>query len=325
MSLSEFDIIQRYFRPLGGRRTETRVGIGDDAAVLVPPAGQELVLAMDTLVAGVHFPDDAPAAAVGHKSLAVNLSDLAAMGAEPLGALLSLTLPAFDDHWLAGFAEGFGALAGQHGVDLLGGDTTRGPLAVTVQVIGTVPAGEALRRNGARAGDLVVVSGSLGDAALGLERWRAGVPASDALVRRLHYPEPQLVLGALLRGRAHACIDISDGLVADLGHILEASGVGARLDADAVPLSDAFRAACPAAQQRAYSLAWGDDYQLCACLPAGQLEPSRVEAGRAGIRLTVVGSVHAGSGVLVADRGGQPVVLAAPGYQHFAGGTGDAV
>ncbi|MBA1145998.1 thiamine-phosphate kinase [Ectothiorhodospiraceae bacterium WFHF3C12] len=320
--MSEFEIIERYFRPLTGRRAETRLGIGDDAALLAPPPGQLLALAVDTLVAGIHFPDDAPAESVGHKPLAVNLSDLAAMGAAPLGALLSLTLPRFEAEWLEGFARGFAALASRYRVDLLGGDTTRGPLSVTVQAIGCVPDGEALRRGGARPGDLVVVSGSLGDAALGLSRWRQGLAAADPLVGRLHYPEPRLGLGRLLRGHASACIDISDGLVADLGHILEASGVAARIDADAVPLSADFAAACEEDRRREYSLAWGDDYELCACLPPEALAPIRSAAEAEGVPITAVGEIRAGAGLEVVDGQGRPVTLAAGGYRHFRGGAG---
>lgn len=317
MSQTEFDIIERYFRPLGRGRPETCLGVGDDAALLRLPAGQNTALAMDTLVAGVHFPEDAPADAVGHKALAVNLSDLAAMGATPVAALLSLTLPEFDADWLAGFADGFGALAGRYGVDLIGGDTTRGPLSVTVQVVGSVAPADVLRRAGARPGDAVMVSGSLGDAALGLDRWRAGAGADDPVVRRLHYPEPRLPLAAVLRGRAHACIDISDGLVADLGHVLAASGVGARVMADAVPLSPAFDASCPPQHRFDYALSWGDDYELCACVASAEAGSMVEAAAAAGVPMTVVGEITREPGLVLLDQDGRPLETRAGGYRHF--------
>lgn len=317
MSQTEFDIIERYFRPLGRGRPETHLGVGDDAALLRLPAGQDTALAMDTLVAGVHFPEDAPADAVGHKALAVNLSDLAAMGATPVAALLSLTLPDFDARWLAGFADGFGALAGRYGVDLIGGDTTRGPLSVTVQVVGSVAPADALRRAGARPGDTVMVSGSLGDAALGLDRWRAGVGADDPVVRRLHYPEPRLPLATVLRGRAHACIDISDGLIADLGHVLAASGVGARIVAENIPLSPAFYASCPPQYRLEYALSWGDDYELCACVASAEAGSVAEAAAAAGVPMTVIGEVTREPGLALLDQDGRPLDIRTGGYRHF--------
>lgn len=317
MTQTEFDIIERYFRPLGRGRPETRLGGGDDAALLRLPPGRDTVLAMDTLVAGVHFPENAPADAIGHKALAVNLSDLAAMGAEPVAALLSLTMPAHDPAWLNGFVRGFGALAARYDVDLIGGDTTRGPLSVTVQAVGAVAPDDVLRRSGARVGDVVVVSGTLGDAALGLDRWSSGAPATDPLVRRLHFPEPRVPLGILLRQRAHACIDISDGLLADLGHVLAASGVGGRVDADAVPVSGAFAEACPPSHRRDYSLSWGDDYELCACVPADGAGPLSEAAAAAGIALTVVGEITGGRALTLEDAAGRPLESAGHGYSHF--------
>lgn len=317
MSETEFDIIERYFLPLGRGRSETRLGVGDDAALLRPSAGRDLALAMDTLIAGVHFPDDAPPDAVGHKALAVNLSDLAAMGAEPMAAMLSVTLPAFEADWLDGFVRGFGALAERYDVDLIGGDTTQGPLSVTVQVVGAVAPADTLRRSGARDGDVVMVSGSLGDAALGLDRWWVGVTASDPLVRRLHYPEPQLPLSALLRRRASACIDISDGLLADLGHVLAASGVGARINADAVPVSEPFADLCPPSRWRDYTLSWGDDYELCACIPEAEAPGVAEAAEAAGIRMTVVGEINPGHGLTLVDESGRYLETRAVGYRHF--------
>jgi len=323
MSLSEFDIIERYFRGLGVLREELILGVGDDAALLRPSPGRVLALTMDTLVAGGHFPEDAPADSVGHKALAVNLSDLAAMGAEPLGVLLSLTMPAFDGAWLAGFCEGFGALAARHDVALMGGDTTRGPLSVTVQATGALAPGEALRRNGAQPGDVVLVSGTLGDAAVGLWLWqrkgRGTDPQTAWLRNRLNRPEPRISLGRLLAGRAHAAIDISDGLLADLGHVLEASGVGARIDADAVPVSAALRAVCPAGDARRYALAWGDDYELCASVDPAEADRLCRQAAELGVALTPVGRIVAGSGIELVDGAGRKLAAPGSGYRHFDG------
>ncbi|MGD8630613.1 MAG: thiamine-phosphate kinase, partial [Gammaproteobacteria bacterium] len=240
MSETEFDIIGRYFRRQPVKRKDVLTGIGDDAAVLHLPVDRELLLCIDTLVAGVHFPAGTPAAAIGHKALAVNLSDLAAMGAEAAWATLALTLPEPDPVWLEAFSGGFFALAGRHRVQLVGGDTTRGPLTVTVQAHGFAPQGQALRRTGARPGDRIYVTGTLGDAGLALHLRDA---AAAELRVRLDYPEPRLDAGSLLRGLASAVIDISDGLLADLGHLLEDKGLGASLQVDGLPRSRAFIAA----------------------------------------------------------------------------------
>jgi thiamine-monophosphate kinase len=272
----------------------------------------------------VHFPEDAPAQAVGHKALAVNLSDLAAMGAEPVGALLSLTVPAFDADWLEGFCRGFGELARIHGVSLMGGDTTSGPLAIAVQVVGTVLPGQALRRDGARPGGVILVSGTRGDAAVGLGAWQRrhddGGQQQAALIERLHYPRPRIELGLLLAGRAHACIDISDGLVADLGHVLKASAVGANLDVDAVPVSEAYAAACPESFRRQYALAWGDDYELCACIAPELVDEVVAAASAAGVALTPVGTNTAGRGLALTDAAGRAVSIDNGGYRHFGDG-----
>src|SRR5262245_15993495 len=214
MPLGEFDLIARYFAR-APRRADVALGVGDDAALLVAPPGTTLVAALDTLVEGRHFPAGAPAESVGHQALAVNLSDLAAMGADPAWALLSLSLPTSDEAWLGGFARGFHALADAHGVDLVGGDTVRGPLVVTVQALGLVPNGQALRRDGARPGDLLYISGTPGDASGGLELLRRGGGSSAALElrRRFEYAQPRIALGRALRGVATAAIDVSDGLL----------------------------------------------------------------------------------------------------------------
>src|SRR6185503_11515595 len=243
VSLSEFELIDRYFRGCGAKRADVHLGIGDDAALLECPAGAQLVAAVDTLVAGVHFPHDSPPASVGHRALAVNLSDLAAMGARPAWALLALTLPRADESWLSEFAAGMAALARAHDIALVGGDTTSGPLCITVQALGHVPRSAALLRSGGGAGDALFVSGTPGDAAAGLAieqgRLAAAGAAAAHLRERFLYPAPRVALGERLRGYASACIDVSDGLLGDAGKLARASGCGVEINYDAVPLSEA--------------------------------------------------------------------------------------
>jgi thiamine-monophosphate kinase len=315
--VSEFDLIRKYFT-WPASRGDVSQGVGDDGALLRVPAGHELVVCVDTLVAGVHFPVDTPADAVGHKALAVNLSDLAAMGAEPAWATLALTVPEADEAWVGAFAQGFHALAREYDVDLVGGDTTRGPLSITVQVMGFVPQGQALRRDGARPGDAIYVTGTVGDAVLGLRKWQEGAVADAAisvLLDRLMRPTPRIAAGRALRGLAHAAIDVSDGVLADLGHVLGASGVGATLELDCLPLSDAFRAVSGDAPDRTLPLSGGDDYELLFTLPperASQLE------GRLGVSCTRIGTVEADAGLRVVDAQGRPVQTEHTGYEHFA-------
>src|SRR5215472_5652922 len=242
MPLSEFALIDRYFRNCGLKRPDVHLGIGDDAALLDSPAGCDLVAAIDTLVDGVHFPHGSPPASVGHRVLAVNLSDLAAMGARPAWALLALTLPNVNEEWLSEFAAGFSDLARAYHVALVGGDTTSGPLCATVQILGHVPRSQALLRSGARPGDLVFVSGTPGDAAAGLAveqgRLQAQAGAASYLRKRFLYPTPRLALGKSLRGYASACIDVSDGLLGDVGKLAHASGCGVELAYKDLPVSE---------------------------------------------------------------------------------------
>lgn len=322
---AEFDLIQQYFRRA---RDAQAPGVvlagGDDCALLATTPGMQLAVSTDTLVEGVHFPADTPAADVGWKALAVNLSDLAAMGASPRGCLLALTLPAGDEAWVAAFARGFLALADQAGCPLVGGDTTSGPRSVTVTVLGEVPAGEALRRAGARAGDLVCVSGGTGDAAIGLARWQAGCrDGQDTAVARLLRPEPRLALGRELRGVATAAIDVSDGLLADLAHILaesaRASGtpLGAELQLSALPLSPAL-AVLPAPVAREHALAGGDDYELCFTVPATELPALNVAAATAGVRVAVIGRVTTDGRLRCLDADGREWLPSRRGWQHFS-------
>ncbi|WP_018875805.1 thiamine-phosphate kinase [Thioalkalivibrio sp. ALE31] len=330
---SEFDLIQRYFgAPLADVNADgVRLGIGDDAALLAVASGHELAVTVDTLVEGTHFFPDHPPASVGHKALASNLSDLAAMGAEPLGALLSLTLPRVDHDWLAGFSEGFLALAEEVGIPLVGGDTNRGPLAISVTVLGAVPAGQALRRSGARPGDRLVVSGALGGAAFGLAhesarraRGAAGAAlpadAREPACDRLFWPRARLALGRGLRNRARAAIDISDGLLADLGHLCAASGCGARVDWPAVP-RDPLLAQIPDDQAREYALGGGEDYELLFALPAG--ESLDLLAFSVDVPLTVIGECTEGEAVVVEDADGRRLDVTRAGHDHFADNMGN--
>ena len=320
MALSEFDLIDRFFRRCGAAREDVALGVGDDAALLQVPADMELALTMDTLVEGVHFLAGSDPYSLGHKTLAVNLSDLAAMGAEPAWATLALTLPRSDQAWLEAFSEGFCGLARESGVQLVGGDTTRGPLALSVEAKGLVPAGKALRRGGARPGDLVYVSGDLGDAALALRALRDGLAVDDLdyLRDRLERPKPRLALGRGLRGLATAAIDISDGLAADLGHILDASGVGAAIKLDRLPLSDPLVAHIGRSGDWSLPLSGGDDYELCFTMPQGNLEELEELAVELPHRIHPIGSITKKPGLQIQAADGSDYRPYGSGYDHFA-------
>lgn len=317
MPLGEFELIERYLSRLGAQRDDVLLGVGDDAALLRPPAGLELALAADTVVEGVHFPAGLDAADLGHRVLAVNLSDMAAMGAEPAWALLTLTLPRAEHDWLRGFANGLHELARQHGTALVGGDTTSGPLAATVAIAGFVPPGQALRRAGARAGDEVWVSGTPGDASAGLAIITGTLEAPDSvagpLAQRFLRPAPRVSLGLVLRGVASACIDVSDGLLGDLGKLCRASGVAAEVDSTCLPRSEALRAATDPATARRFALGGGDDYELLFTLPPGT-DTAQLTRG-AGVRLTRIGTIVAGDGVSV--DGLSPEREPGHGFDHF--------
>lgn len=317
MPLGEFDLIERYFSRSGGRR-DVLLGVGDDAALLEVPAGRVLVAAVDTLVEGRHFLPGGPPDSVGHQALAVNLSDLAAMGAEPAWALLSLSMPDSDEAWLLSFAAGLYALAGQHGVALVGGDTVRGPRVVTVTVLGFVEPLLALRRDGAQPGDVLFVSGWPGEAAAGLAALRAGVAqgAGDALVRRYRYAEPRLVLGRALRGQASAAMDVSDGLYGDLQKLCKASGTGARLDLEQLPVSAELARRHAQADCERFVLFGGDDYELLFTVPAAAAADVAAEWS-GGLPLHRIGVMEAGATVRCM-RNGRPEAVTGGGYDHFA-------
>lgn len=320
MSLSEFELIERYFRDCAAQREDVRIGVGDDAAVLQCPTDTVLAAAVDTLVEGVHFPQGSPAQSVGHRSLAVNLSDLAAMGARPAWALLALTLPACDESWLADFAGGFARLARAHGVSLVGGDTTRGPLSVTVTALGHLPPATALRRCGGEPGDALFVSGTPGDAAAGLALEQGRLPPcaqQEYLRGRFLFPTPRLALGERLRGIASACIDVSDGLLADALKLARASGCGVELAAADLPLSAALLDALGVARAREWALNGGDDYELCFSVRPQALERLERELPPAQWGYARIGSLRAEPGARV--RGEQGALkMPAGGYDHFA-------
>ena len=312
--LSEETLIDRFFAALGAARRDVALGVGDDGAVLEPPPGQQLVCVVDTLNEGVHFPPATPPDALGHRLLAVNLSDLAAMGANPAWATLSLSLPAVEEAWLGDFARGLGALAERHGVSLVGGDTVRGPLSLSLQALGFLPPGQALKRQGARPGDAVFVSGKLGAAAAGLRALGEG-EHSGALVDAFLWPRPQVELGVALRGLATAAIDVSDGLLIDLGRLITASGCGASVETESLPLADEALAYCGEAEARRLALTGGDDYELCFTIPAaaqGELE-RRLEDTP--VPITQIGVIESEPGLRLADA---PPDLP-HGWTHFGG------
>lgn len=336
----EFDLIGRYFQDIGldtvpaaGRdkmltpvadRASIIVGNGDDAAVIQPPIGQQLVVCTDTLVAGRHFPLDTCAADIGWKAIAVNLSDLAAMGATAHSVLLALAVPAHlaaDDGWLLGLRQGLQAICRQYPVSLIGGDTTRSELlTLTVTALGWLPAGTAIRRGGARPGDLVYVSGTLGDAAYALQHYDQ-LPADSFPRQRLDRPEPRLALGQALRGHASATLDVSDGLWQDLGHIAQHSQVNISLNAAQLPLSATLQA-LPADVAWMLALTGGDDYELAFCVPAAQADVLSVLAQQLAIPLTCIGQVTPlmsglSPQVQVLDHQGQPLTAQRQGFQHF--------
>jgi thiamine-monophosphate kinase len=316
--MTEFDLIRRYFtRPTPG----ALLGVGDDAALLQVNDGNVLAVSTDMLVSGTHFLPDADPFLLGHKTLAVNLSDMAAMGALPRWATLAIALPEANETWLEKFSAGFFALAQQYGVDLVGGDTTRGPLNLCVTIFGEVPAQQALRRDGAQLGDEVWVSGKLGDAALALAHLQGHIMLSDpeyaACAAALHQPQPRIALGLALRGIANSAIDISDGLLADLGHILDASQLAARLDFSALPVSPALRGRLQHPLAMQCVLSGGDDYELCFTAPAAQHAEILDIAARLKSPLTHIGTIVSGLGCRVLDAAGEPINIGATGYDHF--------
>lgn len=317
MPLGEFALIDRYFSR-SPRRRDVLLGVGDDAALLQVPAGRALVAATDTLVAGRHFLTSAPPESIGHQALAVNLSDLAAMGAEPAWALLSLSMPEVQEAWLERFAAGLHALADRYAVDLVGGDTVRGPLVVTIELLGHVDPSRALRRSGARPGEFLYVSGWPGESAAGLAALESGVPvaAQDPLVARHLYAEPRVALGQALLGRAGAAMDVSDGLLGDLARLCAASGAGARVDLERLPVSAELTRRFDPHERERFILQGGDDYELLFTLPAQQAE-AIADTLSPICPVTCIGVIESQAGVRC-TRNGVPTNLTGAGYDHFA-------
>lgn len=328
MAIEEFSLIERYFKNSQACRNTVGldVGIGDDAAILYPPATQRLCVAVDTLVSGVHFPENTDAYDIGYKALAVNLSDLAAMGATPYAFTLALTLPDTKEHWLQGFSEGLFALAKEYQTPLIGGDTTRGPLAISVQALGLLPHQQALLRSGAKVGDDIYVSGNIGDAGLGLQIQQGKLITTiegghqQYLLSRLNRPSPRLALGQALLGLASAAIDVSDGLLVDLKHILDASQVGARIKLETIPLSPAYQACAdsqnlPSLYRYTQALEAGDDYELCFSAAKGKRE--QVEALKACFPITRIGEITEQKTIQCLDANGVEFDYDPRGFEHF--------
>lgn len=319
--LSEFELISRYFtRPLRPG-SHTSLGIGDDCALLTPAPGCQLAISSDMLVEGRHFFAQTDPYALGYKCLAVNLSDLAAMGAQPIAFTLALALPAAQETWLAPFSSGMLTLAEQHGCELIGGDTTKGPLTISITVFGEIPFTQALRRDAAKVGDDIWISGSLGDARLALAAYRheltLDLESHHTAAQRMHQPTPRVALGVALRGIAHAAIDISDGLSGDLSHILQRSRVGASINLDALPAGIVLQRQAQALR-RDFMLNGGDDYELCFTAPPQHREQVLLAAKQSGVAVTRVGVIEAIPGLRLLDGNGAPVVLTLHSFDHFS-------
>lgn len=318
--LSEFDLIKTYFTRAARPDSRTALGIGDDCALLAPSPGMQLAVSSDMLVEGRHFLPLADPFKLAHKCLAVNLSDLAAMGARPLAFTLAFSLPEAKAEWLAPFADGLFALADLHGCELIGGDTTKGPLNICITIFGEIAPGLALRRDAACIGDDIWVSGTLGDARLALAAYRHELtltsPAFAAAAERMHMPTPRVELGMALRGIAHAAIDISDGLAGDLGHILARSNLGATLSVDALPSGTMLKHR-DRALQRAFTLTGGDDYELCFTAPAARRDAVLAAAVSAGTAVTRIGQIEAQAGLRLIDAAGAPVQMQLATFDHF--------
>lgn len=321
-ALTERSLIQRFFRDCGAQRVDVAVGIGDDAALLDMPMGRHLVAKTDTLVSGVHFLPHFPAESIGHRALAVNLSDMAAMGATPAWALLALTLPKAEAPWLTAFAQGFGTLARKHHVQLVGGDTTSGPLCVTVQVLGYADRPPVMLRSGGKPGDVVFVSGTLGDAGAGLAlekgEIREATPAAAYYLRqRFLFPTPRVDLGQKLRNYASACIDISDGLLGDLGKLTEASGCGVLINHEQIPISAHLASTCGDTRGRELALTGGDDYELCFTVPLDSVARLTKDVPPAQWGYRPIGVLRAELGTVVM-RDGTVMDFSHSGFDHFA-------
>jgi len=316
--LSEFSLIKRYFT----RATPGAIlGVGDDAALLSITSGMELAVSTDMLVSGTHFFADADPYLLGHKALAVNLSDMAAMGAQPRWATLAISLPNEEDAWLERFSAGFFALADEFKVELVGGDTTQGPLNISITILGEVPRGKALRRDAAKMGDEIWVSGVVGEAALALGYMQGKIDLSEmsfkAIAPALHQPQPRVALGQALRGLANSAIDVSDGLLADLGHILECSKLGAEIHFDKIPVSNYLRPYLAQVWGQHCALAGGDEYELCFTAPIARHAELDALSEKLKFPLTCIGNIVAGKDCKIIDANGNMMKVERAGYDHF--------
>lgn len=309
--MSEFDFIKRYFAKQSIWRDDVILGSGDDCAVLQPPANQQLVTTIDALVAGVHFPHTTSPQDIGYKSIAVSLSDIAAMGAQPAWVVATLAMPTADETWVSAFADGFFELLNQHGVALVGGDLVQGPLAISTQLTGFVAPNQALLRRGAKPGDLLMVTGTLGDAGLALHQLQQHQPVCETLLHRLNRPTPRLDIGAALVGIASSAIDLSDGLLADCQHLLSTDDLGAEIDCARLPLSEAYRQCVPEELAVSLALSAGDDYELCFTIPPSQLTYCQQ------LGATQIGEIVRQPGVRC-YQGERLFEVKSHGYQHFS-------
>lgn len=315
--MDEFGLIEYLKQRNRVVRDEVLQGIGDDCARVLVPEGFELAITTDTLIEGVHFPLGTSPHAVGFKALAVNVSDLAAMGAQPAWVTLALSIPSADRDWVQRFAEGFFTLAETLNIQLIGGDTTQGPLSITIQAHGFIPKGQALTRSGAQPGDYICVTGTLGEAGLELLKL-GGAPQAQTPVNRLNYPEPRVGAGMALRGIASAAIDISDGLIADLGHILDASGVGGRLTLEDIPLSKSMREDQDPARMLELALTAGDDYELCFTIPESQIEAVNALQYQLNLPIKHIGNIQSQPGLRIYRQNGEPLEISSGGFSHFS-------
>ncbi|MCQ8879109.1 thiamine-phosphate kinase [Pseudoalteromonas shioyasakiensis] len=320
--MKEFELINRYFKGRGITRRDVNLGIGDDCALVTVPENCQLAVTTDTLVAGVHFFADISPRALGHRVLAVNLSDLAAMGAEPTWVSVALTLPTIDVEWLEEFTEGMHEIAEYFNVQIIGGDTTQGPLSITICAKGTIPHGTALRRSGAKVGDWIYVTGPLGDAGLAIEARKQGITVAPEHLRyinqRFDYPTPRVAAGQVLRGAASAAIDISDGLMADLGHILAMSQVSAQINVDKVPTSDAMRDTLNKTQQLPFILNYGDDYELLFTVPDDNKSMLELKLRQYGVEASCIGQIKSGEGHIELMLDGEKLEYQETGFEHFS-------
>jgi thiamine-monophosphate kinase len=320
--VKEFAIIENFFQSKSFQRKDVLLGIGDDCAITQVPDGQSLVVTTDTLVEGVHFLAGTSASAIAHKAIAVNLSDLASMGAEPAWMSLSLCIPEFNQQWLTDFSDTLHELSQYYSIQLIGGDTVQGPLTITITAQGFVPIGQALTRSGAKPGDLVYVTGTLGDAGVGLEILQGKREVSrtcrDFLVNRLHFPSPRLLAGTGLRRLANACIDLSDGISSDLQHILDASKCGVQLQVDKLPISIALQEAVGLEEAYRYALSAGDDYELLFTVSEDQRSNIDIALANYNVSATCIGQLNGKAGSMMLKLGDQPYDIPEHGFEHFS-------